>query len=191
MDMETPNMEKKAWKTLASKMVYDNPWINVTEFDIINPSGNKGIYGKVHYKNTAIGIVPVDNDGMIYMVRQFRYVLGQYSLEIPEGGGHISSNTLESAKRELKEETGLEANYWEQLLVMHLSNSVSDEYAVVYLAKGLVQGKSNLEDTEDIEVIKISLDEAYQKIPTGEITDAITVAALQQLRIKRLEGIAI
>lgn len=186
-----PDAGKKNWKTLSSKTVYDNPWINVTEFDVINPSGNQGIYGKVHYKNTAIGIVPMDHDGMIYMVRQFRYVLGQYSLEIPEGGGQPQLESLGSAKRELKEETGLEARHWEKLLEMHLSNSVSDEYAVVYLATDLVQGDPDPEETEDIEVIKISLEDAYQKIRTAEITDAITVAALLQLKIKKMEGVSI
>ncbi len=133
----------------------------------------------------------MDHDGMIYMVRQFRYVLGQYSLEIPEGGGLPQFETLWSAKRELKEETGLEAGHWEKLLEMHLSNSVSDEYAIVYLATDLVQGDADPEETEDIEVIKISLDDAYQKILTAEITDAITVAALLQLKIKKMEGLSI
>jgi 8-oxo-dGTP pyrophosphatase MutT (NUDIX family) len=179
---------KQQWKTLGQKNAYENPWIKVTEYDVVNPSGNRGIYGKVHYKNLAIGIVPMDEDGSIYFVGQFRYVLDQYSLEIPEGGGDPLIDSLVSAKKELKEETGLEAKNWEKMLEMHLSNSVSDEQAIVYLATGLIQGEANPEETEDLEVVKMSLEQAYQKVLNAEITDAITVAAILHLKIKKMEG---
>jgi 8-oxo-dGTP pyrophosphatase MutT (NUDIX family) len=176
------------WTKLGTIHQYDNPWIAVTEDQVINPAGNKGIYGIVHFKNLAIGVIPVDQDGNIYMVGQFRYVTGKYSLEIPEGGGPLDIEPLESAKRELKEETGLEAKTWEKLFEMDLSNSVTDERAIVYLATDLQQGVSEPEETEELTVSKIHLTEAYQMVLDGKITDAITVAALFRMKIKLLEN---
>ena len=174
---------KNNWKILGEKVPYNNPWIKVTEYDVITPGGNNGIYGKVHFKNLAIGILPIDEDGNIYLVGQFRFVIDQYSLELPEGGGPLDVDPLISAKRELKEETGIEASNWKKILEMHLSNSVSDELSIVYLATGLIIGKSEPEETEVLDLIKISFEEAYQKVLNFEITDSITVAALLRLKI--------
>lgn len=176
------------WKIKESHLQYDNSWISVTEHQVINPSGNQGIYGEVHFKNIAIGIIPIDDNGNIYLVKQFRFVLNQDSLEIPEGGGDLSIDPLISAKRELKEETGLEAKQWTKLLELHLSNSVSDEKAIVYLARQLTQGETALEETEDISVTKVSLKEAYRMVNEHNITDAISVAAIQKLYILHLEN---
>jgi 8-oxo-dGTP pyrophosphatase MutT (NUDIX family) len=176
------------WSINSSETKYDNPWITVTEHQVINPSGNPGIYGEVHFKNIAIGIVALDNQDNIYMVNQFRFVLNQDSLEIPEGGGGLDIDPLLSAKRELKEETGLEANSWEKLIELHLSNSVSNEKAIVYLAKELIQGEMELEETEDIVVSKLSLKEAYDMVNENKITDAISVAAILKLYILQLEN---
>ncbi|HXA02554.1 MAG TPA: NUDIX hydrolase, partial [Cytophagaceae bacterium] len=122
-------MEKdiNPWKTLSTKEIYDNPWIHVREDQVINPAGGNGIYGVVSFKNIAIGIVPVDNEGFTYLVGQFRYALEEYSWEIPEGGGLKGIDILDSAKRELKEETGLSANRWTNICRIHTSNSVCDE----------------------------------------------------------------
>jgi hypothetical protein len=98
------------WRVLNRKEIYDNAWINVTQFDVINPAGGNGIYGKVHFKNWAIGILPLDDALNTYLVGQYRFVLNQYSWEIPEGGGPIGIDALESAKRELREETGAGCN---------------------------------------------------------------------------------
>lgn len=176
------------WVRLSEKKEYENPWISVSEHQVINPSGNNGIYGVVHFKNLAIGIVPMDEEGHIYMVGQFRYVLGKFSLEIPEGGGPVGTDPLESAKRELKEETGLEAKSWEKLFEMDTSNSVTDERAIVYLATGLVQGDASPEETEELTVSKIHLNQAYQMVLDGEITDSISVVAILKMRIKLLEN---
>ena len=179
---------KNNWKILAENVKYDNPWIKVTEFDVITPGGNNGIYGKVHFKNLAIGIIPIDKEGNIYMIGQYRFVLEQYSLEIPEGGGLIGIDPLLSAKRELREETGLEAAQWTKILEMHLSNSVSDELSIVYLATELIQGISEPEDTEVLDIIKIPFEEAYQKVLQFDITDSMTVAAILKLKIMFLEN---
>lgn len=181
------NAQKNNWKILSEKIQYDNPWIKVTEYDVITPGGSEGIYGKVHFKNIAIGIIPIDNAGNIYMIGQYRFVLEQYSLEIPEGGGPIGIDPLVSAKRELKEETGFEAANWTKILEMHLSNSVSDELSIIYLATSLTHGIAEPEDTEELELIKMSFDEAYHKVLHHEITDAMTVAAILKLKIMFLE----
>ena len=109
------NTESNPWKIITSKQVYDNPWIQLTEYDVINPNGGKGIYGKVHFKNTAIGVVVLDDMMNTWIVGQFRFTVDQYSWEIPEGGGLIGVDPLIGAKRELLEETGLIADHWEPL----------------------------------------------------------------------------
>ena len=179
--------EDNPWKITSERNVYDNPWINLTEFQVINPSGNPGIYGKVHFKNVAIGVLPIDEEMNTYLVGQFRFALGQYSWEMPEGGGPLNTDPLDSAKRELLEETGLKASDWSELLRMHLSNSVSDELSIIYLAKGLQQFEPEPEDTEQLIIKKVPFDEVYRMVCDGEITDAMTVAAVLKLRLLILE----
>src|SRR6478609_1426384 len=103
------------WKTLSTETVYENAWLELSHRDVINPSGNKGIYGLVKFKNQAIGVIPLDAEGNIYLVGQYRYAIDEYSWEIPEGGGALNADPLDAAKRELKEETGLVANKWTKL----------------------------------------------------------------------------
>ncbi|ANH80565.1 DNA mismatch repair protein MutT [Niabella ginsenosidivorans] len=180
---------KNPWRIIDQQEMYDNPWINVTAYDVINPSGGKGIYGKVHFKNIAIGIVALDQEMNTYLIGQFRFVIDMYSWELPEGGCPEGTDPLESARRELLEEAGLEAAQWKELLRMHLSNSVSDELAMVYLATGLVQKTPQPEETEQLQVKKLPLQEAFDMIREGLITDAISVAALQKIELLLLKGI--
>lgn len=176
-------MEENPWKILSEKEIYDNPWIRLTEYSVLNPSGNPGIYGKVHFKNLAIGILALDEHEHIYLVGQYRFTIGQYSWEIPEGGGNLSEDPLLSAQRELKEETGLIATNWEKLLELHLSNSVSDEWGVLFLATGLNQGESEPEDTEQLQVKKVPLEEAYRMVIQHEITDSLSIAGILRLKL--------
>ncbi len=176
------------WTILSTADIYENPWIKVVEHQVLNPAGGQGIYGVVHFQNLAIGVVPYDN-GDIWMVGQYRFPLEAYSWEIPEGGGPLGIDALDSAKRELKEETGLEADDYQVLLEMDLSNSVSDERAIVYLATGLRQGEAEPEDTEELVVKKISLEEAYAMVERREIRDSLTVAAIYKMMVMREKGI--
>jgi 8-oxo-dGTP pyrophosphatase MutT (NUDIX family) len=176
------------WRTISSKGIYENPWIEVSHHEVLNPSGNKGIYGVVHFRNKAIGIVAVDDRLNIILVGQDRYPLQAYSWEIPEGGCPIGEDHLAAAKRELKEETGLEATHWEPLCKFHLSNSVTDEEGELFLAKNLTEGPPNPEETERISLKKISLDEALKQIDQGEITDAITIMGIYKLALMRANG---
>jgi 8-oxo-dGTP pyrophosphatase MutT (NUDIX family) len=186
--MNDMNEAHNPWQVLAAKPVYDNKWIAVTEYDVINPSGGKGIYGKVHFKNNAIGILPLDEDMNTWLVGQYRFVLDAYSWEIPEGGSITGTDPLASAKRELLEETGLVAREWTTLLHFHLSNSVSDEYGIIYLARQLSQHEAAPEETEELQVRKMPFEEAYAMVEAGVITDSMSVAAIQKVKLMLLDG---
>jgi ADP-ribose pyrophosphatase len=175
--------EKNPWTITSEKTIYNNPWINVTEYQVINPSGNPGIYGKVHFKNMAIGVLPLDDEMNTYLVGQYRFALNQYSWEMPEGGAPEGTDPLESAKRELLEETGLKATQWTEIQRMHLSNSVSDELSIIYLARGLAQFEAEPEDTEQLIVNKVPFAEVYRMVCDGIITDSITVAAVLKVQL--------
>ncbi len=167
------------WIELDREIKYSNPWIELRHSNVQFPNGGKGIYGKVHFKNLAIGILAITKQKEIFLVGQERFPFdGAYSWEIIEGGGPLNDDPLESAKRELKEETGLVANKWELLQEMHLSNSVSDERSMVYLAKDLTQFEAQPEESEKLQVKKIPFAEALQMVLKGEIRDSISVAAI-------------
>ena len=179
---------EKNWKIISEKDIYVNRWISVTEYGVINPNGGEGIYGKVHMNKLAIGILPIDAEGNIYLVGQQRFTINQYSWELPEGGGEAGEDPLESAKRELREETGLVAGSWEHFLEMHTSNSVTDEKAIVYIARQLSQKGTAFDDTEDIHIKKIPFREALQQVLNGTITDAISMAAILKWALVEKQG---
>lgn len=180
--------EDNPWKITSQKDIYDNPWINLTEYQVINPSGNPGIYGKIHFKNVAIGVLPLDAELNTYLVGQFRFALNQYSWEMPEGGGPEGTDPLESAKRELLEETGLKASQWTEIQRLHLSNSVSDELSILYLARGLEQFEAEPEETEQLIIRKVPFAEIYRMVCDGEITDSMTVAAVLKVQLLLTEN---
>lgn len=173
-----------SWKTRGVKKIFESPWIELEVHDVINPSGNEGIYNVIKFKHWAIGILPVDEQGYTYLVGQWRYPLNQYSWEIPEGGGSLNIPPIESAQRELLEETGLVAQNFEELLRLHTSNSVTDELAIVFLATNLQQKQSMPEETEDITIKKVHMREALELVMNNEITDSISVAAILKASIK-------
>ena len=166
------------WRRHSSRLVYDNPWIQVRHEEVTTPAQTPGAYGVIHFKNTAVGILPLDRDNNTYLVRQTRYPLGHYTWEIPEGGCPAEEAPLDAARRELQEEVGLAAGHWELLQQLHLSNSITDERAIIYLARDLRPVAQSLDESEDIEVLKLPLSRALTMLREGEITDAITVAAL-------------
>ena len=169
---------KNPWTTLTTKPQYENPWIQVVEHDVLKPNGKPGIYGVVRFKNLAIGVIPIHADGTTVLVGQYRYPLEAYSWEIPEGGGLLADDPLDSAKRELVEETGLSAGRWHPFLELHLSNSVSDERAINYLAWDLTEGAARPDDTEQLQIRRVPFAEAVRMAMAGEITDAMAVAGL-------------
>lgn len=178
-------VKKPTWQTMSEQIRYDNPWITVSHREVITPAGSPGIYGVVHFKNVAVGILPLDTAGNTWLVKQHRYPLGADSWEIPEGGCPEGESPLEAAHRELEEETGWRSGRLTELLTLHLSNSVTDERAVVYVAEELRPGTAQPEDSEDIEILKLPLAEAVAMALDGRITDAISVAALFKLALRQ------
>lgn len=176
------------WKTVKSSVAYESPWIKVLHDEVINPAGNPGTYSVVEFKNIAIGVVPVDEKGYTWLVGQHRYPLDEYSWEIPEGGGDPNVDPIESAQRELLEETGIMSSNYNLITTMHLSNSVSNEKAVIYLAQDLVFGSSNPEETEELEIRRIHLNDFFTEVKEGKITDSLTVAAALKLELMMLKG---
>jgi len=176
------------WKTQGTRLIYDNAWITVREDEVVRPDGQKGIYGVVHFKNKAIGVLALTPDRQLYLVGQHRYPLDLYSWEIPEGGCPENEDPLEAARRELQEETGLTARNWKLLGTAHLSNSVSDELALWYLATDLVEGKASPEGTEELLVKKVPFEEAVTMAIEGEITDSVSVMAITNLAVLLQRG---
>lgn len=172
------------WGKVSTRVVYDNPWINVREDAVVRPDGEPGIYGVVHFKNLAVGVLAVEDED-VYLVGQYRYTLERYSWEIIEGGCAEGEETLDAAKRELEEEAGLRARDWVRMSEAHTSNSVTDEYAVWYLATGLEQCECRPDGTEQLQVRRVSLEEALRMCVNGEITDALSMLALMHLRLRR------
>ena len=154
---------------------------------MLRPDGLPGIYGVVHFKNRAVGVLPVDPDGAIWLVGQYRYPLEAYSWEIPEGGCPDTESPEETARRELREETGLSAGRLELVATAHLSNSVSDELGYVFRATELTEGADEQEGTERIVVRKVAWDEAWRMLKAGEITDSLSVIAILDEAVRRLE----
>ncbi len=172
------------WQPQSSKQIYDNPWLSLHQDEVINPGGGLSHYGKINFKNLAIGIIPLDENNNTWLVGQYRYVPDCYSWEIPMGGGPLDTPALNSAKRELKEETGLIAKNWQELMQLHTSNSVTDERGIIYLARDLTQHETEFEETEELLIQKMPLDEAIERVLSGEITDAISVAGLLKLKLQ-------
>lgn len=181
------NEQENPWQTLNSSVRYENPWLSIRHEEVITPAGTPGIYGVVSFKNKAVGVIPLDAEGNTYLVGQYRYALNEYTWEIPEGGSPLGTDPLESARRELKEETGLEAQTWTKIARIHTSNSATDEEGFLYIAEDLVQGEHAPEETEDLRIWKLPLAEAVAMVMRSQITDSLSVSGL--LMVARLRGI--
>ena len=173
------------WKKHASRIVFENDWIVVREDHVTNPGGGENHYGHVQFKNVAVAILPIDEGGNTRLVGQTRYTLNQYSWELPMGGAPQSEDPLVAAQRELQEETGLIADDWHELMRLHLSNSITDELGIAYIATGLQQGETSLEETEDITVRTVPLEDAIDMARSGQITDALSVATLLRIAVDK------
>jgi 8-oxo-dGTP pyrophosphatase MutT (NUDIX family) len=169
------------WTRRSVAERYDNPWISVEHHEVLTPRGGEGIYGVVRFKNIAIGIIPLDAQGGTWLVGQYRYPHAAYSWEIPEGGGPLGSDPLASAQRELAEEVGLSAQRWDLILEMDLSNSVTDEQCLIYLARDLEPCAGEPDETEELALRRMPFDELYRGVLSGQYRDSLTVAGVLKL----------
>ncbi len=174
------------WTTHSTDVAYENPWIRVEHSAVTTPGGSDGVYGVVRFKNRAVGVVPVDADDHTWLVGQYRYALDQYSWEIPAGGCPEGEALDETAHRELKEETGLIAATLSPIFAdVHLTNSVTDERAWAYLATDLTMSDAEPEDTEELAIKRLPVDEAIGMVLRGEVRDAFTILAMLHLHATR------
>jgi 8-oxo-dGTP pyrophosphatase MutT (NUDIX family) len=178
--------EQNPWRRLSRRVAYQNQWLEVFHDDVIRPDGKPGIYGVVHFKNLAIGVLPLDETtDSVLMVGQHRYPMGHYSWEIPEGGGPMDEEPEAAARRELVEETGYQGGTWREICRAELSNSVTDEVTILFLATNLEPGPASPEGTEQLQVRWVPFTEAMAMIGRGEIVDAMTILALQAVALER------
>lgn len=179
---------KDPWTRFAKKTVFENAWFSVETQDCLTPGGTPAEYGYVHFKNRAVGVIPLHDDGTITLVGQYRYPLEHYSWELPEGGCPEGREMAKAAEMELSEETGLTAKTLTPFLEFHPSNSITDEWGMVFLARGLSQGKAHPEDSEDLRLRRESLDRILEEIEAGKITDLITISAMYKLAYMMASG---
>jgi 8-oxo-dGTP pyrophosphatase MutT (NUDIX family) len=190
MDLMTGSRDTSPWHRRSRRTVYENAWITVWHDEVTRPDGDDGIYGLVHYRNLAVGVVALDDEDRVVLVGQFRYALDAWSWEIPEGGVPRDEDPLDGARRELREETGFEATDWRELARVHLSNSVSDEAGILYLATGLAPGEATPDGTEHgLEVRLVPFPEALAMTLDGRITDALSIVALQRVGLARIAAV--
>ena len=182
---EAPN----PWVTKSSNAIYENPWIKIIEHQVVNPAGNDGIYGVVHFKTKAIAIIPLDENNNTWLVGQYRFPLDSYEWEIVEGGCHEGSTPLETAAQELHEEVGLKAKSYQMILEMQLSNSTTDEVSYTYIAKGLTYIGEEPEEDERLAIRKVPFEEVYQMVMKGEIRDSLSVASVLKAKVLLDQGL--
>ena len=181
------DLTRNPWTRRGRRVAYENPWVVVYHDDVLRPDGQPGVYGVVHYRNRAVGVVAVDENDRVLLVGQYRYTLDVYSWEIPEGGAPEGEDLEAAARRELLEETGYSAAHWEPVLRAHLSNSVSDEQAVCFLATGLSAGTACPEGTEELRVCRVPFADALAMTADGRITDALSILGLQRVALIRVK----
>jgi 8-oxo-dGTP pyrophosphatase MutT (NUDIX family) len=168
------------WKPGPERVAFESGWITVTDQIAIAPTGRPSPYGLVRFKNLAVAVLPIHDDGTVVLVGQHRFPFGEYSWELPEGGAPLAEDPLEGAKRELAEETGLVAADWREIMRTQLSNSVTDERMIGYLATGLSQGEAlhEADETEAIAMVRAPFREALEAAVAGHLPDMLTVAML-------------
>jgi 8-oxo-dGTP pyrophosphatase MutT (NUDIX family) len=184
-DVIEPPVAVGPWRRRSRRVAYENDWISVLHDDVDRPDGSRGIYGVVHFANLAVGVVVLDDEDRVLLVGQHRYSLDSYSWEIPEGGVPPGESAIDGARRELREETGVEADGWRELVRLHLSNSISDEAGVVFAARASRHGAASPDPTEDLTARWVPFDAALTMMRMGEITDALSIIGLQAVALDR------
>jgi 8-oxo-dGTP pyrophosphatase MutT (NUDIX family) len=183
-----PDDTPSPWKRRSRRLVYENAWIQVFHDEVLRPDGEPGVYGVMHPRTHAVGIVALDDRDRVLLVGQYRYTLDRYSWEIPEGGVALDDDPLEGARRELAEETGYRAESWRELMRFSLANSATDETGAIYLATGLTDGEAAPDETEQLEVRWIAFERAIELVRSGELFDSMTQMGLLHVALERADG---
>ncbi len=186
--MSGPDDTPSPWSRISRTLAYENAWIQVFHDEVVRPDGKPGVYGVMHPRTHAGGVVARDDDDRVLLVGQYRYTLERYSWEIPEGGVPIGDDLLEGAHRELAEETGYRARSWSELLRFSLSNSTTDETGVLYLATDLIEGQAHPDETEELALRWVAFDEALAQVLSGELFDSMTQMGILRLALDRAAG---
>lgn len=183
---KTEQEEKLTEAHLRTTQIYDGRILHVIRDDVTLPNGKETTRELIRHVG-AVGIVPLTEDGYVYVERQFRYPIGQVITEIPAGKlDSLSEDRLEAAKRELREETGLTAANWRELGVYYPACAYTDEKITLYLVTGLQSGKQELDPDEFLHVTKRPLEALVEEVMAGEITDGKTqVAILKTARLMK------
>ncbi len=183
--MIPPDDTPSPWARTSRTSVYENAWITLFHDEVVRPDGKPGIYGVVHPRTHAVGVMALDDRDRLLLVGQYRYTLSRYSWEIPEGGVPIGDDVLDGARRELAEETGCRADTWRELMRFSLANSTSDETGVLYMATGLHPGTADPDETEDLELRWVPFEEALEGVRSGDLFDAMTQLGILRVAADR------
>ena len=176
------------WVSQTRREVFRNKWIAVEAHGATAPTGAPASYGVVRFQNLAIAVMPIFPDGSTVLVGQHRFARMNYSWELPEGGSPLGEDPLDGAKRELKEETGLEAATWIPAFELELSNSVTDEQAFGFIALDLADTGAEPDETEALTLRRVPFREALNLAKAGVLKDVMTVAMLYQVYHMASEG---
>lgn len=172
-----PDALGSPWRTLGNREVYRNPWLTVTEYDVIRPDGERGIYGVVD-PGANVTVVALETDETVWLIREFSYPLQRFRWILPTGRVEPGEDPLQAAQRELAEEIGLRAAAWQTLGAFPLSGGISTQMSHLYLAQDLQYSSATPEGTERIEPHRMPLHQAYAACLDGTMTDAVVVLAL-------------
>ncbi|MGH2630507.1 MAG: NUDIX domain-containing protein [Actinomycetota bacterium] len=183
--MIPPDDSRSPWTRTSRSLAYENAWIQVFHDEVVRPDGQPGVYGVVHPRTHAVGVVAIDEHDRVLLVGQYRYTLGRYSWEIPEGGVPIGDDPLEGARRELAEETGYRASSWQELMRFSLANSATDETGALYLASDLTEGEPAPDETEELAVRWMPFEEAVDRVRSGELFDSMTQMGILRVAVDR------
>jgi 8-oxo-dGTP pyrophosphatase MutT (NUDIX family) len=182
-------MYRNPWKTNASRIVYQNPWVRVREDEVIRPDGAPGIYGVIEIR-PSVGVVAIDDQDRVALVGQWRYSLNRYSWEIPRGGSDPGEEDMLSvARRELAEEAGLRAADWKFLGTVDNCNGVASDTQFLYVATGLSSTEMNHDPEEDITLAWKPFNEVVQMAMQGGITEVCSIAAILKVAVLRGESV--
>lgn len=178
----------RTWRDGGAATVFENPWMRLTRHQATAPTGAPADYVVMRPRNLAAGVLPLHDDGTVTLVGQHRFATMRYSWEMPEGGVPEGEDPLAGIQRELAEEAGLVADHWLEVLRLDLSNSITDERAVCWLAWGLGAAATAPDPTEDLRIVRVPFLSLIEEIDRGAVRDVMTVATALKAHHMAREG---